>query len=213
MKIALLLSASLMPWNWGTLCAQRVTAQLGFGGSIPVERNADFVHSGLAFVAGLGYHWSGRQGVLLQYYSTGLPFHDSILNQLGFLHPQSNLYSITANYQLEFRESKTLHPYVIGGGGWYRRVTTITRPELVGEIACSPGLNWWGYACTGGFVPLDKIVAASTSDAVGFNGGAGISGRFKKDGLLHWYVEIRYHYAPHSGVPTQTIPLVAGLTF
>jgi len=213
MKNALLLFLSLMPWNRGALCAQGWTAHFGAGENIPVGQNADFVHPGLAFVAGLGYHWSGRQGVLLQYYSAGLPFNDSILDQLASLHPKSNLYSVTANYRLEFLESRALHPYLIGGGGWYRRVTTITRPALVGEIACSPGLNWWGYACEGGFVPLDKIVAASISDALGFNGGAGISGRIRKNRPPHWYLEVRYHHSHHSGVPIRMLPTVIGLTW
>ena len=189
------------------------TAHFGAGVGNPVGQTADFVHTGLAFTAGLGYRWNERQTVLVQYLSTGLPFNSSPLDEIGFLQPRSDLYSVTANYKFEISRKGAIRPYVIGGGGWYRRVTAITRPAIAGEIACSPIFMWWGYACEGGFVPLDKVVAGSTVDAPGFNVGAGISGRIRKAGPPRWYLEIRYHHAPNGDVPTQTLPIVLGLSW
>jgi hypothetical protein len=188
------------------------TAQLGAGVSIPVGRTADFAHLSGSFTAGLGYHLTGDQTVLLEYYAAGLPFNSSLLDQLRFLNPTSDLYSVTANYKFEFLTSATTRPYLIGGGGWYRRVSAITTPSGVTAIACSPWLIWWHYACVAGTVPLEKIVASSNSDALGFNIGAGFSRRIRKSGA-HWYVEVRYHYAPHQGVPTATLPVIVGLAF
>lgn len=197
----------------GILTAQTWTAHMGAGGSIPTGQSADFVGINGTIVAGLGYRWSGNQALLVQYYGTGFPFKSSVRDQLGFLQPNSQLFSITANYQLEFLKSKPLRPYVIGGTGWYRRVSSITRPALIGEVACSPYLDWWGYACDAGFVPLDQIVAASSSDVLGYNVGAGISGQLREKGPPRWYVEFRYHYAPNRGTPTQTLPIVLGVTW
>jgi len=186
------------------------TAQLGAGISNPVGRTSDFVRSSGSFTAGLGYRLSRGQTVLLEYYATPLPFHSAALAQLSFLHPSSNLYSLAANYKREFFTSSAIHPYVVGGGGWYRRKSTITRPSIT-AIACSTWLLWYHDVCEMGTVPLDKIVAGSTSDALGFNAGAGLSGRIRKVGLLSWYLEIRYHHAPHQDVPTRILPVTFGL--
>ena len=72
------------------------------------------------------------------------------------------------------------------------------------------GLAWWNLACLEGTVPLDRVVAGSTSNAFGFNAGAGLSRRIGNSPAL-WYVEIRYHDAPYHGVSTQAVPLIIGL--
>jgi hypothetical protein len=141
-----------------------------------------------------------------------MPFDGAILDQLGFLKPSSNLYSVTINYKREFRISSTTRPYLIGGAGWYHRVTTVTRPSAAGEILCSSGLIWWGLSCLEGTVPLDKVVAGSISNTLGFNAGAGLSRRIEKT-PIHWYAEIRYHSAPYRGVSANAIPVMIGLTW
>ena len=206
-------SLLLLVWgNHRVLQAQGAipwTVQLGFGISDPVGRTSDFARSSLAFTAGLGYRLGPSQTVFLEYYATPLPFKSTPLAQLSFLHPTSNLYSLAANYKLEIFTTSPIHPYVVGGSGWYRRKSTITRPSITG-IACSTWLLWYHEVCEAGTVPLDKIVAGSTSDALGFSAGAGISGRIRKVGLHSWYLEIRYHHAPHQDVPTRTLPVTVG---
>ena len=61
-------------------------------------------------------------------------------------------------------------------------------------------------------MPLDKVVAGSKSNALGFNAGAGVSRRIGET-PTHWYVEIRYHYAPYHGVSMQAVPLIIGLAW
>jgi len=190
----------------------RLTATLGTGVNIPTGQTAEFTHLAGTFAAGLGYHLSTNQSILVQYYFSSMPFNSAIVDQLGFLKPSSNLYSLTINYRREFQISSAMHPYFIGGGGWYHRVAKITRPAVVSEVLCSSGLAWWGLACEEGTVPLDKVVAGSTSNALGFNGGAGFSRKIGKS-PAHWYVEIRYHYAPYQGVSAQAVPLMFGLTW
>jgi len=188
------------------------TANLGVGVNTPTGQTAEFTHLGATFASGLGYRLTKNQSVLVQYSFSAMPFNRTIIDQLGFLNPSSNLYSVTINYRRGFRISSATGPYLIGGGGWYHRVATITRPAAVGEILCSSGLAWWNLACQEGTVPLDKVVAASTSNALGVNAGAGLSRRIGKTSA-HWYVEIRYHYAPYQGVPVRSVPLMIGLTW
>jgi len=190
----------------------RFTAAFGSGVNTPTGQTAEFTHSGGTFAAGLGYRLSKKQSVLLQYDFSTMPFNGAIEDQLGFLKPSSNLYSVTINYKWEFRTSSASRPYLIGGGGWYHRVATITRPAAVSEILCSSGLAWWHLACLEGTVPLDKVVAGSTSNALGANAGAGLSRKIGKT-PAHWYVEIRYHYAPYKGISTHAVPLMIGLTW
>jgi hypothetical protein len=188
------------------------TANIGAGFNVPLGRTAQITHLGAAFDAGFGYRFGRKQSVLLQYYFSSMPFNRSTLGPLGFFKPSSNLYSFTINYKREFRFSRATHPYFIGGSGWYRRLATITRPSIAGDIACSSALSWWNLACQAGFVPTDKVVAAANSDVVGYNAGAGLSRRIRSSSA-RWYVEIRYHYAPYPGVPQRAVPFVAGLTW
>lgn len=189
------------------------TANLGAGLNTPLGRTADFAHLTGTFTGGMGYQWNGVQALLVQYYATGLPFKSSLPGPLDSLKPESNLYSVTANYRRQFAGSDALHPYVIGGSGWYRRVTTITKSSVAGQVACSPWTGWLGYLCEGGFVPTEKLVAGSTLDALGFNIGAGIMGSIGGAARPHWFVEIRYHRASHAGIATQTLPITVGLTW
>ena len=190
----------------------RWTAHVGAGVSNPIGQTSGFVHASGTFAAGLGYRFSDSQSAFVEYYYTGLPFNDGVRDRLGFLHPSSDLYAVTVNYKHEFRGPGGMQPYLIGGGGWYHRVATITRPFGVGEVLCSSSLYWWTIACLEGTVPLDKVVAGSITDALGFNGGAGMSRRIRQT-RTRWYVEIRYHYAPSEGVPTRTLPILFGLTW
>jgi hypothetical protein len=192
--------------------ASKWAANLGVGINQPVGRTADFVDFTGTLSAGVGYRFREGQTLLAQYYATGLPFSRAPLTELSILTPTSTLYSLTANYKFDLTRSRNLRPYLIAGGGWYRRVTTITRPAAVGNILCSEWLGWWGYGCELGTVPLDKVVAASTADAFGVNAGVGLSGRIWKAGP-RWYLEARYHHAPHTGVSTQTLPITIGLTW
>jgi len=190
----------------------RLTASVGAGVNTPLGKTAEFTHPEGTFAAGLGYRLSKNQSVLLQYYFSGLPFNSAIIDQLGFLKPRSNLYSVTINHKREFRISNATRPYVIGGAGWYHRVTTITRPLAVSEVLCSSGIAWWSVACPAGTVPLDKVVAGSTSNALGFNAGAGVSSRIGRT-PVSWYLEIRYHYVPYDGVSIHAVPVMVGLTW
>jgi opacity protein-like surface antigen len=190
----------------------RLTATLGAGVSAPMGRTADFTHVGGAFAAGLGYRLDPSQSVLLQYYFSGMPFNSSIVDRLGFLKPSSTLYTVTINYRREFRTSGGTRPYLLGGLGWYHRVATITRPTAVSDVICSAGLAWWDLACEQGSIPLDKVVAGSTSNALGFNAGAGLTRRIGKS-PFQWYVEARYHYAPYHGVSTHVVPVMIGLAW
>ena len=190
----------------------RLTATIGAGVNTPTGQTAEFTHWGGTFEAGLGYRLTKNQAVLLQYSFFTMPFNGAIIDQLGFLKPNSNLYSVTINYKREFRVSGATRPYLIGGGGWYRRVATITRPFVGGEVLCSAGLAWWNLACLEGTVPLDKVVAGSTSNAFGLNAGAGLSRGIGK-APVRWYVEIRYHYAPYQGVAVHAFPVMLGLSW
>lgn len=201
----------------GALCAQERTgwtASLGAGLNLPVGRTSDFVHQTGTFTAAIGHQWKGRQALLAQYYATGLPFKGSPAEaQVNALEPRSSLYSVTGNYRRDVLGSAGLRLYVIAGAGWYRRVTTIGKPSLAGQIACSPWTGYWGYLCEGGFVPTEKVVAGATLDAIGFNVGSGVSGRIGSGERPRWFVEVRYHRAAHAGNPTETLPIVAGLTW
>jgi len=189
----------------------RWTANIGGGMSFPVGQTSDFAHLGGNFVAGGGIRIVPNQSLLLQYDAFDLPINDAPKQLLAPLDPKSTVYSVTLNYRVEFGTSH-LRPYVIGGGGWYRRSSNLSTASAGAEIACSSALLWLGYACEAGFADTTAVVRASTSNVFGYNGGAGVSYPVFR-GSTRFFVEARYHSAPHNGVATRSTLLDFGLSW
>jgi hypothetical protein len=103
-----------------------------------------------------------------------------------------DLFALTANYKFEQR-GKLFGAYFIGGGGWYRRPTSLTTQIPAGtSIACDPGWVWWGYNCSSGIVTTNLTIAHSGSNAFGANAGIGFTVRVG-EAPYRFYVESRYH--------------------
>lgn len=58
----------------------------------------------------------------------------------------------------------------------------------------------------------DQTLASSTSDALGLNGGIGVTFKVAEP-RYRFYIEARYHYAPTKNVKTELIPITIGIRF
>jgi hypothetical protein len=108
-------------------------------------------------------------------------------------------------------EGKVFGAYLITGGGLYYRIAELSKPIEVGTgTPCSPAWQWWGYACASGNVSQDKNLISSSSSALGWNAGFGITVRVSEDGYK-LFVEYRYHYAPNKQIETRLITITFGI--
>jgi hypothetical protein len=120
-----------------------------------------------------------------------------------------NLFVFTANYKYELR-GKLLGTYIVGGPGWYRRTTDITKVIPSGTaVPCQPIWVWWGVPCG---PTITSTTASSSSNTLGGNVGIGFTIRLG-DAPYRWYVESRYHYAPTKNIGTQLLTMNVGFRY
>lgn len=118
-----------------------VDLHIGGGIGVPLDPTGNFAGVGGTFQAGAGPNLGKHHSIVGEFMWHGLPPNRSallpILNALCLLNPPAspnlpcsvasinatdNVYTLTANYLFR-REGKRFGYYVIGGGGWYCRMT------------------------------------------------------------------------------------------
>lgn len=187
----------------------RWNATVGGGVGFPQSTSANFANNGADFVVGGGPNLRRYLGLDGEFMWHDLPIKQNVINALGVPNAQARLYSVTLNAIVPIPTHGKAGFYVIGGGGWYHRSGELTAPAIVVGEVCDPFLIWM-VDCVNGLVPGQKVLASSSSDALGGNIGGGITYRFGSS-PLKFYGEVRYHHAPHNKIDTDVLPLTFGL--
>jgi hypothetical protein len=173
--------------------------------------------SNLADVSGHGEIGAGvtlvpHVALNLEYMYYDLSPKGALLLRLGLPETHAHMHSVTGNVQVAFG-SHAFSPYVIGGGGWYRRTWSLTRTAFGSEIdECDIGLLWFGiFDCEEGIALTDRTIASGSQDAAGWNIGGGFTKGLGRDTSAKFYTEVRYHRAFHRGIDTEVIPITFGI--
>lgn len=192
---------------------------VGGGVGVPLGQTSDFAGISGTFQFGAGPNLNEHSSIVGEFMWHGLPPTQAVLSaiasQLGTstLPPtvteSSHLYALTANYMYH-RGGYRYGYYIMGGGGWYYRHTSLNGITVAPGTLCQPIFNWWGYSCANGIVTSNLTLATKGVSAGGVNGGVGITINMGDSGLKY-YMEARYHYSPQGGrVSTQVIPVTFG---
>jgi hypothetical protein len=184
------------------------------GGGVTAPLNPTAAYSGVSgnFLLGAGYNINNKSSIMGEFMWNGLPPNLFILHPVEAPTGKMNLYSLTANYRrhIENIRGSLFGLYLVGGGGWYYRYTSIDKNYVVPPAtACLPIYGWWGYACDAGYVYSTKV-AYKGSSAGGLNGGFGFTIRLSDSGWK-FFAESRYHYAWTERVRTTLVPVTLGL--
>jgi hypothetical protein len=197
----------------------KLNTNLAFMLTAPMNPMSKFVNVGGGFVGGAGYNISKRNAFVGEFMWNRLGASDSaiapIQQALGTrdVSGHANFFAFTGNYRFELQGQRT-GIYFIAGAGWYRRSANITTHVATGSsIQCNATWQWWGYLCTSGTVISDQTLASSTSDALGMNGGIGLTFKKADEPRYRFYMEARYHYAPTKNIKTVLIPITVGVRF
>ena len=123
--------------------------------------------------------------------------------------PDANarIFSVTGNIKVPFGTGR-VRPYVIGGGGWYRRTVEFTEPAVGFVTVFDP---WWGFIGDVG-VPTNRVLGSVSRDAGGVNAGGGVSFALGEEGP-RLFAQVRWHRAFHNPTNTTLVPITIGLTF
>jgi hypothetical protein len=193
----------------------KVNFDIGGGVSTPLNPTGQFAGISGNFITGGGYNIDKHNSIVGEFMWNGLPTNLTAIHPINAPSGNINLYSLTANYRYQAANISGSHfgLYLIGGGGWYYRHSSIDKNYVVPPgTVCQPIYGWWGYTCdTGGFV-VSQTVAFRGSSAGGVNGGGGFTIRLSDSGWK-FYIESRYNYAWNSRIHTAVAPVTFGLRF
>jgi hypothetical protein len=165
--------------------------EAGAGPTAPIGNDVKdgFDTWGYNVTVGGGWNFSKRFGALLEYQFDKQKIPGSTLTTLAIdsgsttpLGGNINTWSFTVDPIIYQPFTKSFGGYVTGGGGFYRKVTNFTAPELEEECI---------YFCYVGYVPT--TVAHSSSNQGGLNFGVGFYWKaFGEDSNAKLYAETRY---------------------
>jgi len=194
------------------------TDNMGLTTSLPLHPTSQYMSAGLGVNVGAGYNFDRRNALIGEFMWNWLYPTDAALQPIRIaaqspnISGHGNLFALTANYKFELR-GKLLGAYLIGGGGWYHRTTSLTKEIPSGtSTVCQPVWLWWGYSCSSGIVTRDVTVASSSSSTFGANGGIGFTIRVG-EAPYRFYLESRYHYAPTKNISTQFVAFTFGVRY
>jgi hypothetical protein len=214
----------------------------GGGAAVPMQDMSNYDTPSWTFQGGFGRNWSQHLGMLLQFDYAHFGLQGSVLGNQQNLYntgctPQqqsagncqlivgldgnSHIWSFTLDPTYTFYASDTgkTGAYVVGGVGFYHKVTNFTIPQV--QQYCS--FYYYGY-CT----PYQANVNFDhyTSNAVGFNGGVGLTYKFSHFASERLYTEVRYvfvdnqprnrsftNFYPPNANRSYYIPVTVGLRF
>jgi hypothetical protein len=195
----------------------KLNSNLGAVAIVPLNPTAKYVNVGWGLLLGGGYNFTKRNGLVFEFmwdrlyptYGVLAPIRQAAAN--NSIDGHANLYTVTANYRYELR-GKKLGVYVIGGGGWFHRNASLSQSIQTTTTACTPIWLWWGYSCTSGSVTSTNKLQIASSDAMGVNGGVGLTLKMGEP-RYRVYFESRYYYAPSDTINTELIPITVGIRF
>jgi hypothetical protein len=179
-----------------------------FGGGVtPVLGTANSkLNTGWNITGGGGYNFNDNFGIVAQVMYDGLGVNNSVIQEFQVPGANSHIWGFTLNPEVRFRTSHRLGAYVIGGGGYYRRVINFTQPTTEVVNIFDP---FFGY-----FYPTE--VAANqtigTITKVGWGGNIGGGLTYKLGGgPARFFAEVRYHYIATQPRSIQILPITVGI--
>jgi opacity protein-like surface antigen len=182
-----------------------VTFGLGVGTSVPTGAFGDRVNTGYSIDGSLGYQFRGTPlGIRADVAYSSFGLSDSYLERFQNANDGgANVWSGTVDLTLNLPRLGRVQPYLLGGGGVYRRHVEVDRP--VGETiitAFDPFFGFFGDVFTD-----EATVRSHTQTKFGWNGGAGIA--FPVAGV-HTFIEARYNDAFTDSRHTGFVPIMIG---
>jgi hypothetical protein len=179
-----------------------LTWEAGGGFTQPLAGAGDTVNTAYRIQIGAGYNFKPRFGVLAEYAFNRFGLQDQVINAAGTDDGNVHLWSTTLEPIFRYKNKGKLGGYVIGGGGFYRSLTSFTNPTIGYE--CSPF-----YGCYP--VAENYVVSHFSSNQGGANLGLGFTFKTSAQGRLALYTEARYEWINTPGHYSEFVPVTLGL--
>jgi hypothetical protein len=181
-----------------------VTWEAGGGFTQPLAGARRTVNTAYRIQLGAGYNFVPRFGILAEYAFNRFGLTDAVINCAGTDDGNTHLWSTTLEPIFRYKNSGKFGGYVIGGGGFYRALTSFTNATT--GIYCDPF-----YGCYP--VQQNYVVSHFSSNQGGANLGLGFTYKTSADGRLALYTEARYEWVNTPGHYSEFVPVTLGLRF
>jgi hypothetical protein len=167
-----------------------VAFEAGGGFTAPIGNDQPYVTWGYNFTVGTGWNFNRHLAALAEWQFNDNKIPGATLSAAGFPGGNVHTWSLTLEPTYYYANGGKFGGYVFGGGGFYRKLTSFTEPELF--QACG------FYYCVTGY--QNVVVSHFSSNQGGLNIGTGITYRaFGPDSKTKLYAEARYVWVDSPG--------------
>ena len=204
--------------------SNKYTFIVGAGASTPVNDFSNYNNLSYGFQVGAGRNFNKNVGLIFQFdydnfgykgatlanqlnlynYIIAVQNSQSPANQqiapLGSLDGSAHVWSFTLNPIYTLTQREGIGAYVVGGVGFYHKAANFTTPAT--GVGYDPYYGYYQYTAN---QPIDQYF----SNAVGFNGGFGLTYKPSKFAGERLYAEVRYNYMLNSARQGITLANVA----
>ena len=173
-----------------------LTYEVGGGFNAPSGYSASYITWGGNFTVGAGYRYNQNLSLNLEYQFIDSKLPGAIIAEAGASGGHDHIWSFTVDPMYEFNPKSAIGFYAVGGGGFYRSVTSFTDPAQ--QQYCTY------FYC--GVVTQNVVVGHYSSNQGGWNIGGGLEHRFagwNGDGKTRVFAEARYLDVLTPAVTTQ----------
>jgi hypothetical protein len=200
----------------------------GAGATVPTGDTANYLTPSYDFQVGAGRNWSKMYGLMVQFDYDHMGFQGATLtnqqnlynsycttaqanagncSQVSGLDGTSHVWSFTLDPVITFYTGEKIGAYAVGGLGFYHKTANFTVPAT--GTYCDPYYGCYEYSAN---ETIDKY----TSNAIGYNGGLGLTYKPSRFAGERFYVEARYVFvdnSPKAATTTNLYPPNANQTY
>ncbi len=169
--------------GWKSTVASKYALEFGGGFNAPTDKT--YITWGGQFTIGAGVNFSKRLALLAEYQFMDNKLPGAIIAETGANGGHSHIWSLTLDPVVSLFPKSSHDVYVTGGGGFYRKVTSFTDPQLAEYCDY--------YYC--GITTVNTVVGHFSSNQGGFNIGGGYQhrmGGMYGESKMKLFVEARY---------------------
>jgi hypothetical protein len=181
--------------------SNKYTFFIGAGLTVPVSTTSNDLATSYKFQLGGGRNFNKHLGVMLQFDWDNFGMQTATLNNLlaiynsayidaglSSLGGSSHVWSFTLNPVYTISQGDKWGTYVVGGVGFYHKVADFTTP---GTAEVCEYYGCFDYTA-------NQVIDQYVSNAIGFNGGGGVTYKFSRFAGERFYVEGRYVFVDNS---------------
>lgn len=164
----------------------RPTFDIGAGFTTPIGTAGHALDDAWNIGAGAGLNFSNYFGVKVDVGYTRFGINGATLDSVGFPGGDVNVLSATLDPVVHVGAYRHADFYLIGGAGLYRVEQEFTEPTVANAVGFSPFFGFYN-------VPFltNQVVASSSVNKLGYNGGAGVAFGTKWHGKI--FAEARFN--------------------